>query len=152
MRARRVAAKIPDELMDPMAREFFSFYGLARGHHPRARGGFTTTSQLAMMQFKSLDYIKEISPRPILIIAGAEAETLPISQAVYEAAAEPKELVVVPGTNHVDLYDDVTKIPFAKLAAFFGKALYALGKRDRGQAPVTWHPSHATRHTVGSEA
>lgn len=117
------ADAIPDEITDPMAREFFSFYGLARGHHPRARGGFTTTSQLAMMQFRCLDYLQEISPRPILLIAGEKAQTLPLSQAVYEAAAEPKELVVVPGANHVDLYDDVTKIPFGKLASFFADAL-----------------------------
>ena len=43
-----VSDSIPEELTDPMAREFFSYYGLKRGHHPRARGGFTTTSQMAM--------------------------------------------------------------------------------------------------------
>ena len=115
--------EIPEEITDPMAREFFSYYGLKRGHHPNARGGFTTTSQLAFMQLRLLDYIQEISPRPILLIAGEQAQTLPLSEAVYAAAAEPKELVVVPGANHVDLYDDVEKIPFDRLEAFFRGAL-----------------------------
>lgn len=44
-----VSERIPDELTDPMAREFFSYYGLRRGHHPNARGGFTTTSNLSFM-------------------------------------------------------------------------------------------------------
>ncbi|HJI29452.1 MAG TPA: alpha/beta hydrolase [Veillonellaceae bacterium] len=118
-----VSEKIPDEITDPMAREFFSFYGLKRGHHPNARGGFTTTSNLAFMQFKSLDYITEISPRPILLIAGENAQTKPLSEMVYAAAAEPKELVIVPGANHVDLYDDVTKIPFDKIESFLKESL-----------------------------
>ncbi len=113
-----VSEKIPDEITDPMAREFFSFYGLERGHHPRARGGFTTTSQLAFMQLRLLDYITEISPRPVMLVAGEDAQTLPLSQMVYEAAAEPKELIVVPGANHVDLYDDVAKIPFDRIDDF----------------------------------
>lgn len=118
-----VSEKIPDELTDPMAREFFSFYGLKRGHHPNARGGFTTTSNLAFMQLKLLDYITEISPRPILLIASENAQTRPISEAVYAAAAEPKELMIIPNANHVDLYDDVTKIPFAKIVDFLKNAL-----------------------------
>lgn len=113
-----VSEKIPDEITDPMVREFFSFYGLKRGHHPNARGGFTTTSNLAFMQFKSLDYIQEISPRPIMLIAGENAQTKPLSEMVYAAAAEPKELVIIPDANHVDLYDDINKIPFDKIEEF----------------------------------
>ena len=118
-----VSDTIPDEITDPMAREFFSFYGLKRGHHPNARGGFTTTSNLAFMQFKSLDYIQEISPRPIMLIAGENAQTKPLSEIVYAAAAEPKELVIIPDANHVDLYDDVSKIPFDRIEAFLKKNL-----------------------------
>ena len=118
-----VSDRIPEEITDPMAREFFSFYGLKRGHHPNARGGFTTTSNLSFMQFKLLDYIQEIAPRPILLIAGENAETKPLSEIVYAAAAEPKELVIIPEANHVDLYDDVNKIPFDKIEAFLKKAL-----------------------------
>lgn len=41
---------------------WFRFYALKRGHHPNARGGFTTTSELAIMDFRPLDFIDEISP------------------------------------------------------------------------------------------
>ena len=46
------------------------FYALKRGHHINALGGFTTTSNLAFMNYHLLDYLNEISPRPILIIVG----------------------------------------------------------------------------------
>ena len=118
-----VSDSIPAELTDPMAREFFSYYGLKRGHHPRARGGFTTTSQMAFMNFRLLDYIEEISPRPILLIASEKAQTRPLSEAVYEMASEPKELIIVPGANHVDLYDDTSKIPFGRITELFNEKL-----------------------------
>ena len=41
----------------------------------------------------------------------------------YERAAEPKELVIVPGARHIDLYDRTDMIPFEKLASFFGEHL-----------------------------
>ena len=87
-------------------------YAVPRGHHPNARGGFTTTSNLAMMQFKCLDYIDEISPRPILFVAGDHAHSRSFSEKAYEKAAEPKELYIVPDAEHIDLYDQVDKIPF----------------------------------------
>lgn len=53
------AEEVPEEL-DPVSAEFFSYYGLKRGHHPNARGGFTTTSMMAMMNFRSLDFVDKI--------------------------------------------------------------------------------------------
>lgn len=55
---------------DPLTNEWNRFYATKRGHHVNACNGFTSTSMLAMMQFSSLQYIREISPRPILFIAG----------------------------------------------------------------------------------
>lgn len=110
------------EGLDPVSAEFFSYYGLKRGHHPNARGGFTTTSQLAMLNFRSLDFVEQISPRPILMIVGENAHSKFFSENVYQAAAEPKELYVVPDAMHIDLYDRVDKIPFDKLERFFRKA------------------------------
>ena len=77
---------------DLITNEWNRFYAVPRGHHPNARGGFTTTSNLAMMQFKCLDYIDEISPRPILFVAGDHAHSRSFSEKAYEKAAEPKEL------------------------------------------------------------
>lgn len=108
---------------DPITNEWNRFYAVPRGHHPNARGGFTTTSNLAMMQFKCLDYIDEISPRPILFVAGDHAHSRSFSEKAYEKAAEPKELYIVPNAEHIDLYDQVDKIPFDKLENFFKDSL-----------------------------
>ena len=63
------------------------------------------------------------SPRPILFVAGENAHSRGFSEAAFANAAEPKELYLVPGAGHVDLYDDVTKIPFDKLESFFKEHL-----------------------------
>lgn len=109
---------IPDE-MQGIWREFYEFYATKRGHHPNARGGFTATSDLSFLNYPLLHYIGEISPRPILFIVGEKAESRFFSDVAYADAAEPKELFVVPDCNHVDLYDDTTKIPFGKIERFF---------------------------------
>ena len=115
------AEEVPEGL-DPISSEFYSYYGLKRGHHPNARGGFTTTSQLAMLNFRSLDFVDQISPRPILMVVGENAHSKFFSENVYKAAAEPKELYVVPNAIHIDLYDRLDKIPFEKMEDFFKKA------------------------------
>lgn len=104
---------------DSLTNEWNRFYAVPRGHHPNARGGFTTTSMLSMMQFSCLNYVDEISPRPILFIAGDIAHSKSFSEVAYEKAVEPKELYIVEGAEHIDLYDKVDKIPFDKLETFF---------------------------------
>ena len=109
---------VPADLEEPNA-EWFRFYALKRGHHKEARGGFTTTSTLAMMNFRLLDYIKEISPRPILFIVGDRAHSKFFSENAYERALDPKELYVVKDAEHIDLYDRLDRIPFDKIDEFF---------------------------------
>lgn len=109
--------KLPQ--VDPLTDEWNRFYAVPRGYHPNASGGFTTTSMLSMMNFFALDYIQEISPRPILFIAGDRAHSLGFSQRAYDMAAEPKELCIVEDAEHIDLYDRVDRIPFDKLERFF---------------------------------
>lgn len=114
--------EIPEGLEGIWA-EFYSFYGLERGHHPRALGGFTTTSNLAFYNFQLLGHLNMLT-QPVLFMAGENAETRPISEAAYEqVAGSAKNLIIVPGANHVDLYDDVSKIPFDDLTAFFNENL-----------------------------
>lgn len=113
------------EGLDPISEEFYRYYGTPRGHHPNALGGFTTTSDMAMSNFSSLDHIETISPRPILFIIGDKAHSRYFSEDAYEAASEPKELYVVPNSEHIDLYDDVNKIPFDKMESFFKEAFKA---------------------------
>jgi len=116
------ATSIP-EGMDPISSEFWEYYAMERGHHPRSHGPFTMTSNMAFMNFPLLNYIKSISPRPILFIMGEKAHSRYFTEDAYEMAAEPKELVIVPGARHIDLYDRVDMIPFDKITSFFKKNL-----------------------------
>ena len=68
-------------------------------------------------------HIDMISPRPILLVVGENAHSRYYSEDVYTMAAEPKQLLLVPGADHVDLYDRLDKIPFDTLADFFAKNL-----------------------------
>lgn len=111
------------EGLDPVTEEFYSFYGMERGHHPNALGNLTIASVPDTMNFPSLTHISEISPRPILFIAGENAHSLGYSEEAYENASEPKELYVVPDANHVDLYDQTDKIPFDKIESFLMDAM-----------------------------
>lgn len=115
-------ASIPEGL-DPISSEFWEYYAIERGHHPRSHGPFTATSNMAFMNFPLMNFVEDISPRPILFIMGENAHSRYFTEDAYKLAAEPKELVIVPGARHIDLYDRVDLIPFDKLEGFFTKAL-----------------------------
>ena len=99
-------------------REWFTFYATKRGHHPNARGNFTTVSSMAFMNYPLASHIAEISPRPLLFLVGENAHSKWFSEYAYREANEPKELYSVPGAIHIDLYDDTSKIPFDKIESF----------------------------------
>jgi len=109
--------------LDPITSEFFEYYAMERGHHPNSIGAFTKTSDMAFMNFPLMNYIDSISPRPILFIIGENAHSRYFSEDAYKRAAQPKELYVVPGARHIDLYDRTDMIPFDKLASFFRENL-----------------------------
>ena len=75
------------------------------------------------MNFSLLDHVDEISPRPILLIMGEKAHSRYFSEDVFAKAKDPKELYIVPGAGHVDLYDRTELIPFDKINQFFEKNL-----------------------------
>jgi fermentation-respiration switch protein FrsA (DUF1100 family) len=104
-------------------REFYDYYRTPRGQHPRSSTAFWRTSGAQMMLFWSFANLEWISPRPVLFITGENAHSRIFSEHAYKLASEPKELLVVPGAGHVDLYDREELIPFEKLAAFFGEQL-----------------------------
>ena len=116
------ADSVPEGL-DPITSEFFEYYGMKRGHHPNAGAAFTVTSSMSFMNFPLMNYIETISPRPILFIIGENAHSRYFSEDAYKMAAEPKELVIIPGARHIDLYDRTDMIPFDKLESFFSKNL-----------------------------
>jgi fermentation-respiration switch protein FrsA (DUF1100 family) len=118
---------------DLIQREFFDFYRTPRGEFtPKGGSSKTTThptltSNVKFMNFYPFNDIETISPRPMLFIAGSDAHSREFSEDAYRLAAEPKELHIVPGAGHVDLYDRVNLIPFGKLTAFFNKHLVQVG-------------------------
>lgn len=106
--------------------DYHDYYKTPRGFHPRSinsNGSWAMTSALSLMNMPILTYIKEISPRPVLLIHGEKAHSRYFSETAYAAAAEPKELMIIPGANHTDLYDKVDVIPFDKLHDFFQQHL-----------------------------
>ena len=113
----------------PIGDEFYDFYRTPRGEvTPAGASAQTTTmptltSNVKFMNFYPFNDIESISPRPLLFITGADAHSREFSEEAYKRAAEPKELLVIPGAGHVDLYDRVNLIPFAKLTAFFQRHL-----------------------------
>lgn len=121
----RVPAESVPEGFDPVLSEFFEYYAMKRGFHKNADGAFTVTSGMSFMNFPLMNYIESISPRPILFIMGEKAHSRYYTEEAYEKAAEPKELVIIPGARHIDLYDggDNDYIPFDKLESFFRENL-----------------------------
>lgn len=118
----------PDQQTDDTPsffREAADYYLTDRGSHPRAENRFVVTSVGLHMAYFPFAQIETISPRPLLLIAGENAETLQVSRAAYEAAGEPKELVVVPGASHFDLYDRPEHVEPAveRMADFFAQHL-----------------------------
>ncbi|MGY4827601.1 alpha/beta hydrolase [Sphaerotilaceae bacterium SBD11-9] len=108
--------------------DYHDYYRTPRGFHPRAvnsGNSWTQTTPLSFMNMPLLTYIAEISPRPVLFIHGETAHSRYFSETAYAAAAQPKELVIVPGASHTDLYDRVDLIPFDKMASFFKQHLAA---------------------------
>jgi hypothetical protein len=115
----------------PIQREFYDFYRTPRGEYttpgqsPLLTTHPTLTSNVKFMNFYPFNDIESISPRPMLFITGDVAHSREFSEDAYRRAAEPKELVIVPGAGHVDLYDRVDLIPFDRFASFFTRHLAA---------------------------
>lgn len=113
----------------PIQREFYDFYRTPRGEYTPKGGSAQTathptlTSNVKFMNFYPFNDIETISPRPMLFITGDHAHSREFSEDAFKRAAEPKELYIVPGAGHVDLYDKVNLIPWDKLTSFFQKHL-----------------------------
>lgn len=106
--------------------DYHNYYMTPRGYHARSvnsGNAWTQTTPLSFMNMPILTYIAEISPRPVLFIHGEKAHSRYFSETAYAAAAEPKELMIIPGAVHTDLYDRVDVIPFDKLTSFFKQHL-----------------------------
>lgn len=107
-------------------KDYYDYYKTKRGYHPRSlnsNDGWNVTSALSFTNMPLLAYADEIES-PVLIIHGEKAHSRYFSEDVFKKLkGNNKELLIVPGANHTDLYDNMDKIPFHKIAAFFHKYL-----------------------------
>lgn len=107
-------------------KDYYDYYKTKRGYHPRSlnsNDGWNVTSALSFTNMPLLAYADEIES-PVLIIHGEKAHSRYFSEDAFKKLkGNNKELLIVPGANHTDLYDNMDKIPFHKIAAFFHKYL-----------------------------
>ncbi|MFF1690180.1 MULTISPECIES: alpha/beta hydrolase [unclassified Streptomyces] len=108
-------------------REAQDYYRTPRGGHCNSTNEWVLRSIDQIAQYDSYAMIELISPRPLLMIVGSEADTAYFSREAIEKARDNAELFVVEGATHVSLYDKDERVTpaVAKLTDFFGKNLTA---------------------------
>lgn len=107
-------------------KDYYAYYKTSRGYHKRSlnsNGGWNKTSSLSFINMPILAYSNEIR-NSILLIHGEKAHSRYFSEDSYKKLkGDNKELMIIPGANHVDLYDRTDIIPFDKMEIFFKKYL-----------------------------
>lgn len=123
------AGGVPDVLPEDapqFLKDYFAYYKTPRGYHPRSlnsNGGWNKTSALSFINTPLLAYAHEIRSA-VLIIHGEKAHSRYFGETAFsKLRGENKELLIIPGANHVDLYDNFDKIPFDKLESFYREQL-----------------------------
>ncbi|ODM15589.1 hypothetical protein SI65_08823 [Aspergillus cristatus] len=117
------AEDAPANMPEPF-RDLMNYYRTPRANHPRATNATIPRSWDIMANFDAFAFNSLISPRPLLMITGTKAASKWHSEEGVAKAKEPKELFVVDGKTHADLYDQVDEAG-AKCVEFFGKNLTA---------------------------
>ncbi len=116
---------LPEQLTghEPLfVKEYFEYYKTPRGFHKRSinsNGNWKATSALSLITQPILAYSSTIK-NPVLMIHGEKAHSRYFSEDAFKKlTGDNKELYIVPDANHVDLYDNMKKIPFDKIESFF---------------------------------
>lgn len=123
------AAGLPDKLTgsEPQfVKDYYGYYKTKRGFHKNSinsNGNWNQTSTLSLINLPILAYSNEIRT-PVLMIHGENAHSRYFSEDAYKKLkGNNKELLIIEGANHVDLYDNLEKIPFEKISSFFKENL-----------------------------
>ena len=107
-------------------KDYYAYYKTPRGYHSRSlnsNGGWNVTSSLSFLNMPILQYSNEIRSA-VLLVHGEKAHSRYFSETAYsKLTGDNKELLIIPGANHTDLYDQMDIIPFEKLNAFFTEYL-----------------------------
>ena len=120
---------MPEELSPDapqFLRDYVNYYKTPRGFHKRSPGstnGWAVTSGLSLLNDKLLAYAGEIESA-VLLVHGEKAHSRYFSETAFKMLkGDNKELLIVPGAVHCDLYDNMKVIPFDKIDGFFRKYL-----------------------------
>lgn len=115
-----VADVLPDDA-PWFVKDYHAYYKTPRGYHPRSlnsNGGWNKTSALSFINTPQLAYSDEIRGA-VLMIHGEKAHSRYFSEDAFkQLKGDNKQLLIVPGATHVDLYDNFEKIPFDKIETF----------------------------------
>ena len=120
-----VVDPLPDDAPQ-FVKDYYAYYKTGRGYHKRSlnsNSGWNKTSALSFINMPILSYSDEIR-NAVLLIHGEKAHSRYFSEDAFKKLkGENKELMIIPGASHVDLYDRMDVIPFDKLEAFFNRYL-----------------------------
>ena len=120
-RAGGVVDPLPDDAPQ-FVRDYHDYYETSRGYHDRSGNstdGWNATGTMSFMNQPLLAMASEIDT-PVLLVHGEKAHSRYFSEGAFaQLRGDNKELMIIPGANHVDLYDNRKAIPFDKLEAFF---------------------------------
>lgn len=107
-------------------KDYFDYYKTDRGYHARSlnsNDGWNVTSSLSFLNMPILQYSQEIR-NAVLLIHGEKAHSCYFSKDAFEKLnGDNKELMIIPGAVHTDLYDQTDIIPFDKMTQFFKEYL-----------------------------
>ena len=125
------AGGLPDSVPDDapfFVKDYFAYYKTPRGYHPRSlnsNGGWNVTSSLSFLNMPILAYASETASA-VLIIHGEKAHSCYFSRDAFaKLKGDNKELLIIPGAVHTDLYDNRSFIPFDRIENFFRRYLKA---------------------------
>ena len=107
-------------------KDYHAYYKTPRGFHERSGNstdGWNATSNLPFVNFKFFEYISELE-NAVMIVHGEKAHSLYFGTDTFKRLkGDNKELLVIADATHVDLYDNMEKIPFGQIEAFFRRWL-----------------------------
>lgn len=107
-------------------KDYYAYYKTPRGYHKRSlnsNDGWNKTSSLSFVNMPILTYSNEIRSA-VLMIHGEKAHSCYFSRDAFKKlTGDNKELLIIPGANHTDLYDNLKVIPFDKIESFFREYL-----------------------------
>ncbi len=124
-RAGGVPAEVPADAPQ-FVKDYHDFYKTKLGYHPRSlgsNGGWAVTSAISFMNTPLLTYIDRIR-NAVLVIHGEKAHSRYMGEDAFKRLkGENKELMIIPGASHTDLYYKTDVIPFEKMDDFLKKYL-----------------------------